>query len=141
MRARHLWGLPPLAPDVLALRMDAELDFASASALERDVSDRLAVSAQVRHVCLFAQSINRIDVTGVETFARIEALVRFHGSTLHISGLKLPVEQVLLRAQVLRPDQPLKLYRSDAAAIQALQSPSPEKAGEMGALLQTQPPL
>ena len=141
LRDRHLWGLPPLAPDVLALRMDAELDFASASALERDVSDRLAVSAQVRHVCLFAQSINRIDVTGVETFARIEALVRFHGSTLHISGLKLPVEQVLLRAQVLRPDQPLKLYRSDAAAIQALQSPSPEKAGEMGALLQTQPPL
>ena len=141
LRDRHLWGLPPLAPDVLALRMDAELDFASASALERDVSDRLAVSAQVRHVCLFAQSINRIDVTGVETFARIEALVRFHGSTLHISGLKLPVEQVLLRAQVLRPDQPLKLYRSDAAAIQALQSPSPEKAGEMGALPQTQPPL
>lgn len=92
-------GLPPLAPDVLALRMDAELDFASASALERDVSDRLAVSAQVRHVCLFAQSINRIDVTGIgNLFARIEALVRFHGSTLHTSGLKLPSSKRLLKA-------------------------------------------
>ena len=92
----------------------------------------------MRHVCLFAQSINRIDVTGVETFARIEALVRFHGSTLHVSGLKLPVEQVLLRAQVLRPDQHLRLYRSDAAAIAALQGASTEKDGEMGALPQTQ---
>ncbi len=138
LRDRHLWHLAPLAPDVLALRMDAELDFASASALERNLSDRLAHLPHVRHVCLFAQSINRIDVTGVETFARIEALVRFHGSTLHVSGLKLPVEQVLLRAQVLRPDQHLRLYRSDAAAIAALQGASTEKDGEMGALPQTQ---
>ena len=40
LRDRHLWHLAPLAPDVLALRMDAELDFASASALERNLSDR-----------------------------------------------------------------------------------------------------
>ncbi|MGV2488620.1 UNVERIFIED_CONTAM: SulP family inorganic anion transporter, partial [Bacillus mycoides] len=32
LRDRHLWSLEPLAPQVLALRMDAELDFASASA-------------------------------------------------------------------------------------------------------------
>ena len=138
LRDRHLWHLPALAPDVLALRMDAELDFASASALERTLSERLADHPQVRHVCLFAQSINRIDVTGVETFARIEALVRFHGSTLHVSGLKLPVEKVLLRAQVLRPDRHLRIYRSDAAAIYALQHPSLEKNGEMGVLPETQ---
>ena len=121
LRDRHLWQLPPLAPDVLALRMDAELDFASASALERNLSERLSLNPQVRNVCLFAQPINRIDVTGVETFARLQALVQFHGSTLHLSGLKLPVEKVLRRAQVITDASGLRLYRSDTEAVQALQ--------------------
>ena len=121
LRDRHLWHLAPLAPDVLALRMDAELDFASASALERNVSERLSMNPQVRNVCLFAQPINRIDVTGVETFARLHALVQLHGSTLHLSGLKLPVEKVLRRAQVITDESGLRLYRSDTEAIHALQ--------------------
>ncbi len=122
LRDRHLWHLPPLAPGVLALRMDAELDFASASALERNLSERLAAHREVRQVCLFAQPINRIDVTGVETFARLQALVQLHGSTLHISGLKLPVEKVLRRAQVITESSNLRFYRSDSEAIHALQS-------------------
>ena len=121
LRDRHLWHLAPLAPDVLALRMDAELDFASASALERNLSERLSMNPQVRNVCLFAQPINRIDVTGVETFARLQALVQFHGSALHLSGLKLPVEKVLRRAQVITDGSGLHLYRSDTEAIHALQ--------------------
>lgn len=133
LRDRHLWHLPPLAPQVLALRMDAELDFASASALEQYLAERLAQQPEVRDVCLFAHPINRIDVTGVETFARLQALVRLQGSTLHVSGLKLPVEQALLRAQVLLPGPHLRLYRSDTAAVHALQQPSREKGGEMGA--------
>ena len=121
LRDRHLWHLPPLAPRLLALRMDAELDFASASALERTVSERMADFPQLAHVCLFAQPINRIDVTGVETFARLMALVQRHGCTLHISGLKLPVEQALERALVLVPGPHLFTYRTDAEALQALQ--------------------
>ena len=42
LRDRHLWHLPPLAPGLFALRMDAALDFASASALERHISEHLA---------------------------------------------------------------------------------------------------
>lgn len=120
LRDRHLWKLPPLGPHVLALRMDAELDFASASALERNLSERLAQHPETRHVCLFAQPINRIDVTGVETFARLQALVSLQGSDLHISGLKLPVEQRLQRAGALQAQPSLHIYRSDAAAVQAL---------------------
>lgn len=120
LRDRHLWQLPPLAPHLLALRMDAELDFASSSALERTMAERMADSHGLAHVCLFAQPINRIDVTGVETFARLRALVQRHGCTLHISGLKLPVEQALVRAGVLTPGPQLRTYRTDAEALQAL---------------------
>ena len=120
LRDRQLWQLPPLAPDLLALRMDAELDFASASALERSVADRMAARPGLAHVCLFAQPINRVDVTGVETFARLLALVLRQDCTLHISGLKLPIEQVLERAGVLTPGPKLRIYRTDTDALQAL---------------------
>ncbi len=121
LRDRHLWNLPPLAPRLLALRMDAELDFASASALERTLTERMADCPDLAHVCLFAQPINRIDVTGVETFARIMALVQRRGCTLHLSGIKLPVEQVLERAGVLVPGPRLCTYRTDTEAMNALQ--------------------
>lgn len=121
LRDRHLWQLPPLAPHLLAVRMDAELDFASATALERHVAEHLSTHPEVRQVCLFAQPINRIDVTGVEIFLRLRGLVRERGGTLHISGLKLPVEQVLERAGALVPHADLAMYRTDAEALAALQ--------------------
>ena len=120
LRDRHLWQLAPLAPHLLALRMDAELDFASASALERRVTEHLATHPDVVHLCLLAQPINRIDVTGVETFATLLALLRSRGGTLHLSGLKLPVEQVLRQAGLLTAGTGLALYRTDAVAVDAL---------------------
>ncbi len=121
LRDRHLWHLPALAPRLLALRMDAELDFASASALERRVTEHLATHPDVVHLCLMAQPINRIDVTGVETFAQLLALLQSRGGTLHLSGLKLPVEQVLRQAGLLEPGTGLAMYRTDAEALVALQ--------------------
>ena len=121
LRDRHLWQLPPLAPRLLALRMDAELDFASASALERRVTEHLAAHPDVVHLCLLAQPINRIDVTGVETFAQLLAQMELRGGTLHLSGLKLPVEQVLRQAGLLDLRPGLAMYRTDAEALVALQ--------------------
>ena len=121
LRDRHLWKLPPLAPQLYALRMDAELDFASASDLERAITEHLTTHPQVRHVCLFAQPINRIDATGVEVFGQIRTALQARGVALHISGIKLPIEQVLLKTQALQPGPLLHLYRTDAEALQALQ--------------------
>jgi SulP family sulfate permease len=120
LRDRHLWKLPPLATNLYALRMDAELDFAAASSLERAVMEHLTQHPNVRHVCLFALPINRVDATGVEALAKLEALLRERGVTLHISGMKLPVETVLRRAGCLQDHPLLKMYRTDAEAIQQL---------------------
>lgn len=125
LRDRHLWQLPMLAPDTYALRMDAELDFASASALERTLMEHLAQHPGTRQVCLFAQPINRIDATGVETFGKLRQALAQSGITLHVSGMKLPVEQVLRRAGELPPvtSTPgmLRLHRTDQDALIALQ--------------------
>jgi SulP family sulfate permease len=125
LRDRHLWTLPPLAPHLYALRMDAELDFAAASGFDRAITDHLAHHPDVRHVCLFAQPINRIDVTGVETFGQLHRQLTSRGITLHISGIKLPVETALRRAGELQESVNLKLYRTDADALVALAQLTP----------------
>jgi SulP family sulfate permease len=119
LRDRHLWKLPPLAQHVYALRMDDELDFASASALERAIVEHLASHPDVQHVCLFAHPINRIDATGVEVFMQLCAMLHGRGIHLHISGIKLPVERVLKRAGALQDGPLLHMYRTDVDALLA----------------------
>ena len=122
LRDRHLWKLPLLGPGVYALRMDAELDFASASGLSNAVGQHVNTHAETCHVCLFAQPINRIDVTGVEAFTQIRTSLESRGIALHISGIKLPVETILRRANALPQGPLLKLYRTDSEALAALRS-------------------
>ncbi len=120
LRDRQLWQLPPLAPHLYGLRMDAALDFAAASAFERAIQEHLAAHPHTRHVCLFAQAINRIDATGVEVFRKVGEMLRLHGIVLHISGMKLPVETTLRRAGELNHGALLRMYRTDAECLAAL---------------------
>ncbi len=120
LRDRHLWHLPPLAPHLYAVRMDAELDFASSSGFVLAMDLHLNAHPDVRHICLFAQPINRIDVTGVEAFVRLRDNLTTRGITLHISGIKLPVETTLRRAGALADSPLLRMYRTDAEALAAL---------------------
>jgi SulP family sulfate permease len=120
LRDRHLWKLEPLGPHVFAVRMDAELDFASASAFERSLVEHLAAYPDTRHVCLFAHPINRVDATGVEVFMQLQGMLAARGIALHVSGLKLPVQRVLEKAGALRESLLLHQYRTDSEAVQAL---------------------
>ncbi|HRN74509.1 SulP family inorganic anion transporter [Ottowia sp.] len=120
LRDRHLWQLPALAPLTYALRMDAALDFATASQFERNVTEYLTAHPSTRHVYLLAQPINRMDATGAEAFARLMTQLQQRRVTLHISGMKLPVEQVLQAVGALAPHPLLQLYRTDAEAVAAL---------------------
>ena len=120
LRDRHLLNLPPLAPRVYALRMDAALDFATSSSFERAVIEHLAKHPDIRHVCLFAQPINRIDATGVEIFIKLASRLQALDMTLHISGMKLPAVETLKSAGLLLDGRWLKTYRTDLEALAAL---------------------
>ena len=122
LRDRHLWHLSPLAPHTYALRMDAALDFAAASRFERNLTEYLTAHPDTRHVCLFAQPINRVDATGAEVFARVLHLLHTREITLHIAGMKLPAERVLTAAGALAPDPLLRHYRTDAEALAAMRA-------------------
>ena len=134
LRDRHLWQLPPLAPNLYALRMDAELDFASASTLEHAITAALAERPGLTDVCLFAHPINRVDLTGAEVFGNIRRLLESQGVHLHVAALKLPALTLLDRAGLLTPGPLLSLYRTDGEALAALRaaatvSPEPALAG------------
>jgi sulfate permease, SulP family len=123
LRDRHLWHLPALGHNLYALRMDAELDFASASEFERAILAHLTTHPHTQHVCLFAQPINRIDATGLEVFGQVRHMLVEKSITLHISGIKLPVERILIAAKELPSKDEewplLRMYRTDAEAIAA----------------------
>ena len=123
LRDRHLWHLPALGHKLYALRMDAELDFASASEFERAILQHLAAHPDIQSVCLFAQPINRIDATGLEVFSQVRHMLLERGITLHISGIKLPVERILITAKELPGKDEewplLRMYRTDAEAVAA----------------------
>jgi SulP family sulfate permease len=134
LRDRHLWHLPPLAANVFAIRMDAELDFAAASSFEKYITEKLSDQTQIQHVCLFAQSINRIDATGVETLQQLRHYLKRRGIQLHISGIKLPVENALKLAGELGLESHVILYRTDIEALHALRALTiqPSKASNSG---------
>jgi sulfate permease, SulP family len=123
LRDRHLWHLPALGHNLYALRMDAELDFASASDFERAIQAHLTAHPNTQSVCLFAQPINRIDATGLEVFGQVRRMLLERGVTLHISGIKLPVERILIAAKELPSKDEewplLRMYRTDAEAVAA----------------------
>ncbi len=120
LRDRHLWALPPLAPNTYALRMDAALDFATAGQFERNVVEYLTAHPGTQHVFLFAQSINRIDATGVEVFLRLMSQLQQRDVALHLVGVKLPVEKVLMAAGALAPHPKVHVYRTEAEGMAAL---------------------
>jgi sulfate permease, SulP family len=123
LRDRHLWHLPALGYNLYALRMDAELDFASASEFERAILAHLTAYPNTQNVCLFAQPINRIDATGLEVFGHVRRMLLERGITLYISGIKLPVERILIAAKELPGKDEewplLRMYRTDAEAVAA----------------------
>ncbi|MDZ4188560.1 MAG: SulP family inorganic anion transporter [Hydrogenophaga sp.] len=122
LRDRHLWHLPPLAPATYALRMDAALDFATASAFEHAVTRYLGEHPGTRHVVLVAHPINWIDATGAEGFGRLRSVLNEQRVTLHLVGIKLPVETVLRTAGHLSEGPRLRLYRTEAEALRAAPS-------------------
>ena len=130
LRDRQLWALPALAPHTYALRMDAGLDFATASQFERNVTEYLTAHPHTRHVCLFAHAINRMDATGAEAFARLVSQLHQRRVTLHLAGMKLPVEKMLQAAGTLVQHPLLHTYRTDAEALAALRAIADEQRAE-----------
>ncbi|MGE8397739.1 MAG: sodium-independent anion transporter, partial [Comamonas sp.] len=95
-------------------------DFASAAALERYITQTLQQRSGIRVIFLDAQPINRIDVTGIESFIRLRNGLKKQGIGLHIGGLKLPVQSILEKSGALVQGADLQLSRTCEQALLAI---------------------
>lgn len=129
LRDRQAWQLPVLAPHTFAFRIDEGIDFATAAAFERKVADYLTQQPATEHVCLFAQSMNRLDATGVEAFIKLAAQLERNGKTFSVCGLKTPVEETLKRAGLETYAPNVKIYRTEHQLLQVLSQSRTEAKG------------
>ena len=88
--------------DILVVRFDAQLFFANASYF-RDNLDELAdkKGAALKLIVLDAESINRVDSTGVEMLMERICYYKRKGITFYLAGVKGPVRDSLFRAGIL----------------------------------------
>lgn len=125
MRDRQRFDLAPVAPDVLAVRMDSALDFLTAATLERFISESRSQRSGVRRILLCANGINDIDASGVDALLALHANLKGEGISLHVSAVKKQVWEVLDRAGALDFLGRSCFYPTDRLAISALRRTAP----------------
>ncbi len=120
MRDRGRFDLPPLAPDVLAVRMDDALNFLTGTTLERFVTGRCSLNPHIRRVLICAGPINDIDATGIETLESLKAALDNMGLELYFSAIKKQVWDVLDRAGLLAEMPSEHIFDTDSQAAEHL---------------------
>jgi SulP family sulfate permease len=117
LRDRKRFDLAPLAPDVLAVRMDSALNFLTAASLERFIVGRCNENRNIRRVLLCAGSVNDIDASGVDVMASLHATLRGESIELYVSAIKKQVWDVLARAGLIATIGSDHIFGTDAEAM------------------------
>ncbi len=112
-------------PEVLTIRVDESLYFANTRFLEDRIAELVAARPKLRHVVLMCSAINAIDASALESLEEINHRLRDAGITLHLSEVKGPVMDRLLRTDFVEQLSG-KVFLSQYAAMKAL---SPHPAG------------
>ncbi|GGI18988.1 SulP family inorganic anion transporter [Oxalicibacterium faecigallinarum] len=124
LRDSRRFDLPRLADDLIAVRIDAALNFLTGAALERFVTEQISESQQIRRVLLCVGSVNDIDATGVDTLESMQAALKGMGVDLYVTAIKKQVWDVLDDAgwiAILGSDH---IFMTDREAIAALADPA-----------------
>lgn len=90
-----------LSPSVLSLRVDESLYFPNARYLETRIGELIAVSPEVRHLVLMCSGVNQIDASALDTLEAIAEQLQSADVQLHLSEVKGPVMDRLLRSDFL----------------------------------------
>jgi SulP family sulfate permease len=129
LRDRSRFDLPPLAPDLLAVRMDAALNFLTAATLERFISDRRAQDGAITRILICASGINDIDATGVEALQSLERALRGEGMELYFTAVKKQVWDVMDRAGIVAEIGGERVFATDREAVDRLRVAEPVRPG------------
>jgi SulP family sulfate permease len=106
-------------PGVLALRIDENLLFANAQAVEQRVRAEVEARPGLRHVLLVLSSVSQVDSTAMDMLLDLNSDLSASGIALHLSEVKGPVLQRLQRSPLLQKLSG-RIFMSTHQAFQAL---------------------
>lgn len=86
---------------VLAMRVDENLLFANAQAVEERVRSELGENSEIKHVLIALSSVSQIDSTALDMLSELNDHLRERGIDLNFSDVKGPVLERLRNSQFL----------------------------------------
>lgn len=113
-------SLPPLHPEIAALRFDASLFFANVSFFEDAVLKLERNNPDLKFIMIVATGINYLDASAVEMLRALVKRLREVGITLVVSGAKKQVLVVMERTGLLHEIGDANVFSTDKLALDAL---------------------
>ncbi|KFB68748.1 sulfate permease [Candidatus Accumulibacter vicinus] len=111
-------------PEVLMLRVDADLYFGNVDAvvdrLENLLKARAAQGRVTGHVLLVMSAVSLIDTTGLYALTEINRSLQAQGIKLHLSEVKGPVMDRLQQSELLGKELSGQVFLSTAQAFRSL---------------------
>jgi len=115
---RH--DLPPMHPQLSALRFDGALRFVNVSFFEDALLKLERENPEVKQVLIKSSGINDLDASGVDMLANLVTRFRDNGITLNFSGFKKQVQEVLDRSGLSDKIGSEHIFSTDREAMEYL---------------------
>jgi len=109
-------------PELLMLRIDANLFFGNMEAITERIESELASHPEARHLVLVMSAVSSIDTSALYALAELNQRMGRRGLGLHLAEVKGPVLDRLRQSALLR-ELHGQLYLSAVMACEALQTP------------------
>jgi len=122
LRDAERFKLPPLHPEIAALRFDASLFFANVSFFENAILKLERNNRDLKFIMIAANGINHLDASAVEMLRALVGRLREVGITLVLSGAKRQVLEVMERTGLLQEIGDANVFSADKLALDALHS-------------------
>ena len=110
----HTW------PALLLIRIDENIYFANAPAIESHIMDLVANTNELQDVVLVLSGVAKIDASGLEMVESISHSLMDAGVTLHLAEVKGPVMDHLATTPLLKTLSAARVHLSTQAAVNAL---------------------
>lgn len=117
---RH--SLPPLHPELGAIRFDGALRFVNVSYFEDALLKLERENPDVRYILVKCDGINYMDASGVEMLFSLITRFKSNGITLGFSGIKKQVQDVLDRTNLTQSIGTENIFATDQDAFDKLYS-------------------
>lgn len=107
-------------PALLLIRIDENIYFANAPAIESHLMDLVANTNELRNVVLVLSGVAKIDASGLEMLESISHGLKDAGVVLHLAEVKGPVMDHLATTSLLKTLTMARVHLSTQAAVDAL---------------------